>query len=394
MNITTRWSGQGRLQNLAEELERQKESKIDSIIDARQLIVDQKGEHLSLVPVERTQASEFMWLAGVPMRKHALCQLGQKVSPAVPRRFLCELAGDAPDLASDMLGGLMHRTARRLFIRQLDGEVRAVLSDKYRVIDNYDLVFTALETAKEVGAKVLSCSLSDDNMRIKLIAPNLFAALDTGKPGHTFFTPGQLGSAEWREANGIGDMSEWIGVDWFDSGENRVWPTCTISNSETGKGGTTVSFGTCDSACFNLMLVEKLSRSVHLGSRQEVGIYTEETIAVDSQATMMKARDSIKACFNPDIFRAIMDKRRDAAMDEIAAPTAAVDNIVKSLSLPERKRDQLLEYFVRDYAPTRDGLSQAAARMAQDEIGDADAAHDWETAAGAIIEQPTLLRGA
>jgi len=122
------------------------------------------------------------------------------------------------------------------------------------------------------------------------------------------------------------------------------------------------------------------------------GIYSEETIAVDSQAIMLKARDSIKACFDPDAFRIFMAKREGAAQDIIHAPTAAVDNVVKAFDIPEGKRDALLTYFMRDYRPTRDGLSQALARMAQDEIHDADAAHDFEKAAGDLIEQPALVR--
>jgi len=391
---TQKWSGVGRLAHLVAELGRQRTHRIDACIDTQQLMVDDAagGEYLQLAGVEGTQATEFVssgrW-QGVPMNKRALTQLGQKVSPHVPGKFLCNLATGESDLACDLLTGLMNRAEKRLLIRQLDGEVRAVLSDKYRFIDNYDLVGQALETAAAVNARVVSCSLSDDHMRIKLIAPDLWSAFDTGKPGHQFFSPGQLGNAEWQESNGIaGEVAESQG---FSHGGNIVWPVCTISNSETGAGGASVTFGVCDSACFNMMIIEKMQRCVHLGSKLETGYYSDETISVDSQAIMLKMRDSIKACFTPETLAKVIDDRTKAAAYHVAAPSTAVDNVVKAFDLPDGKRDALFSHFIKDYSPTLDGLSQAVARLAQDEP-DADSQHGLEVVAGQIISQPALVR--
>ena len=204
------------------------------------------------------------------------------------------------------------------------------------------------------------------------------------------FKAGDLGNPEWREANGIGDLGLEDTIN--DTGGNIVFPTCTISNSETGSGSTQVEFGTCDGACFNMLTFDKKVRAVHLGSKLDLGIFSEETIAADSKAIMCKMTDAIKACFDPAVFEKHILLREGAQSDIIEAPTMAVDNVVKALDINEDDRDRLLSYFVKDYAMTRDGLSQAVSRMAQDEFENVDKSADFEAMAGKLIEQPALVR--
>tara|TARA_R110000744_G_scaffold66072_4_gene135070 strand:- start:151 stop:1356 length:1206 start_codon:yes stop_codon:yes gene_type:complete len=392
------WTGVGKLTQLVNELERQKESRIDACIDTRQLLVGSNVNNtprynhgLVLQPVPQTQSSEFLPLEGTPFQTKALKQLGSRLTPNVPSKFLMELAEQHPHVGCDLLNQLMSAAPKRMLFRQLDGRVRAVLSDSYRCLDNYDLVFTALGVAQSVGANVLQCTMSDDKMRIKLIAPSMWETLNAGG-GHAngMFKAGDLGNPEWREANGIGELGLEDTIN--DKGGNIVFPTCTISNSETGSGSTQVEYGTCDGGCFNMLTFDKKVRSVHLGSKLELGIFSEETVAADSKAIMCKMTDAIKACFDPAVFKKHIMLREGAQQDIIEAPTMAVDNVVKALDINETDRDRLLTYFVKDYAMTRDGLSQAVSRMAQDEFDNVDKSADFESMAGKLIEQPALIR--
>ena len=133
-------------------------------------------------------------------------------------------------------------------------------------------------------------------------------------------------------------------------------------------------------------------RAVHLGSKLDLGVFSEETIAADSKAIMCKMVDAIKACFDPAVFEKHILLREGAQSDVIEAPTMAVDNVVKAFDINEDDRDRLLSYFVKDYAMTRDGLSQAVSRMAQDEFDNVDKSADFEAMAGKLIEQPALVR--
>ena len=392
---TKKWAGVGKLDQLVNELQRQKESRIDTVLDSRQVYISTKNRvelGLTLCAVEGTQSSEFLHTTqGTPFRTKALKQLGARMTPNVPSKFLVELAAQQPEVGCDLLNQLMCEEPKRMFFRQLDGYVRAVLSDSYRCLDNYDLVFTALEVAQQVDANVLQCTMSDDKMRIKLIAPSMWKTLNAGGGRVSgMFKAGDLGNPEWRERNGIGDLGLEDTIN--DTGGNIVFPTCTISNSETGSGSTQVEFGTCDGACFNMLTFDKKVRSVHLGSKLDLGIYSEETIAADSKAIMCKMTDAIKACFDPAVFEKHILLREGAQSDIIEAPTMAVDNVVKAFDINDDDRDRLLSYFVKDYAMTRDGLSQAVSRMAQDEFENVDKSADFEAYAGKLIEQPALVR--
>ncbi|MEM2151423.1 MAG: DUF932 domain-containing protein [Candidatus Bathyarchaeia archaeon] len=52
------------------------------------------------------------------------------------------------ELLAENINAWLGEKERRL-IRILDGKIRAILSDRYRMIDNYDLVFLALDEFKK-----------------------------------------------------------------------------------------------------------------------------------------------------------------------------------------------------------------------------------------------------
>ncbi len=52
----------------------------------------------------------------------------------------------------------------------LDGNVRAILSDRYRVLDNYDLVFLALDEFAKAGAEVHKLNLTESHLFVKSVA--------------------------------------------------------------------------------------------------------------------------------------------------------------------------------------------------------------------------------
>ena len=58
----------------------------------------------------------------------------------------------------------------RRMVRTLDGTARAILSDRYRRIDNYEVAQTVLPIISEMqGARIESCELTDTRMYIKVV---------------------------------------------------------------------------------------------------------------------------------------------------------------------------------------------------------------------------------
>lgn len=372
------WTGRGRLDQLVAELERQKDARIDFVADTRSLAVAARDGELSLVPTE-PHAMEWLPQQGLPIQDLALEQMGSKVVPPVPGRFMKELAHERPVRAAELLNGLMQDAPGRRFIRCLDGRVRAVLSDRYRVLDHYDIAFAALDAVRAAGGEVIEASLSDTRMKLKFTTRSIWDAIDerrTGDPGSWY--SGGLGNQEHLRR-----VSAQVGGD-LPGGPGTVHPLVTVSNSETGHGGFGVRIGLLRAICFNLATVEDVVAKVHLGDRLAVGIFTEETVSQESKLIYLKARDAIRSAFHPEPFARMVAIARQAQDDAVTSPHSAVQNVAKAVGLCEDERNALLEYFLREYDATRYGMAQAIARLAQDE-SDPDQAGALEDLAGTIL---------
>jgi hypothetical protein len=69
-------------------------------------------------------------------------QLATKLD--VPTAFYERMQTKHPDILSDMVNALFTREPQKTMVRTLDGRARAIRSDGYRTLDNYDL-FCAIQ---------------------------------------------------------------------------------------------------------------------------------------------------------------------------------------------------------------------------------------------------------
>lgn len=377
------WSGRGTLAQLVEELERQKDATVDFVTDTRNLGVRCDGDGGAYLVPAGGDASEFI-LEDTPINPSALAQIGERVSPNIPVRFLRKLVAERPERAERLITDLLHDTASTNLVRILDGRVRAFLSDRYQPLDNYTLAFGAMDVAKQHGGEVIECSLSDNAMRIKMTTRSIFDAIEGAREGGGNWYVGGLGNKEHLNrvaANTRGDLP---------GGPGTVHPLVTIGNSETGHGALNVRMGVLRAVCFNLATVETVVSNVHLGARLDPGIFSRDTIRKEAEATMAKASDSIATAFNEERFAKIVAVCSGAQSVRVD-PSKAVDMAVAGDAIPKEKRDELLAHFLGQQVDhTAYGMAQAVARLAQDE-DNPEAASDYEDFAGKIIAQPSLV---
>lgn len=376
--VTGGWTGRGTLTELVAELDRQKAAKVDFVADTRNLEVRPKGGTLVLTPTD-CRAAEWLGKEGLPIRRLALAQLGSKQEPEIPSMFLERLAELRPNRAADLVNGLMQDGPARRFIRCMDGSVRAILSDRFRVLDHYDLAYAAMDAVRANGGEVVEAALSETHMRIKFTSRQVWEALDVKRQGDRGgWYAGGLGNQKYLSKVAARSGGELPG------GPGTVHPLVTISNSETGHGGYGVRVGILQAICFNLATVEEVVAKVHLGERMEVGIFSQATLNQESKTIYMKSRDAVVSAFKPEVFNKMVDICRAAQDREIKAPQSAVENIAKVGALSEPAREAVLSYFLRDYDMNAYGLAQAVARYAQDEPG-GEAAAAAEDLAGRIL---------
>jgi hypothetical protein len=257
----------------------------------------------------------------------------------------------------------------------LDGQVRAFLSDRYLVIENYDIAFAALDVARESGGEVIECSLSDTHMRIAFTSKLVWDTVNVERAAHKF-----IGSETWSKQVGYKAPQDLPG------GPGTVQPLVTIANSETGHGGFIVTLGILQRICTNMAKIEDVVSKIHIGERLEQGIFAQETVHQEGKLIYMKARDAVRAAFNQEGFKRMVAIAQNAQADKLTNPATALANLAKDHGLSEDSRNAILAHFTRDYDATRYGLAQAVSRYAQD-VDDSETANDLVVLAGSVMRE-------
>lgn len=388
------WGGRGSLTQLVAELERQKATKIDFVADVRSLhaIATEEGTEdgsfprMLMAPMadeSGTPVREFIDASGIEFSESAFSQLAQKSEPPIPVRYARKLLSVDPDACGNLVDSTFFGSGNRRLFRCLDGRVRAVLSDSYRFVDHYDLAFTALEVVQEREGEVIEATLDERRMRLKFTSRSIFDVLDATRSGSdkSSWYAGGIGSKEHLRKVGAN------AGDDLPGGPGTVHPSVVLSNSETGHGGVSVRLGILHGICFNLATVETIVSDIHLGGKLDAGVFTDETRAADSKAIFLKARDAIATAFEPAKFKKLVAKLRKSADVEIQAPSSAVGLVAERLDLDQTKRDSIMSFFSRDYAPNALGLASAITRASQDE-DHPEVAEEWEDFAGEMLRAP------
>jgi len=326
------------LVSLVEELKRQKMNSFDIIAE---------DEHIYAIPDESFGLMLGVYKMGKwPLTEWAHLQLAEKTG--IPKKYYDRMreAGEFKLLADNINTWL--RDGKRL-IRILDGKVRTILSDRYRIIDNYDLVFLALdEFQKKETIEIYRIDLTETMLYIKAIDRTL---TDTIKE------------------------------------QDIVYGGLVIRNSEVGASALRIEPFIFRKVCSNGLILPKTLKKIHLG-RQITEIedidWSDETKELEDKAFWSKVRDVIRATFDKQTFQSWVEKLKESTKVEIKKPMEAVNNIVGHLGLSEEQKQKLLMHFSE---PTKYGLINAVTNLAS-QTKNVDEQIKLEEFAGQILQSP------
>jgi hypothetical protein len=349
---------------------------IDSAADP-DVTTEQRLERTRINPVD---------VATMPLSPTAERQLAAKLG--IPLRYIRTIRGNGyNDLASHNFTYLLEKDKRKLFIRSLDGRVRAVLSDSYKVMDNSDVFFLAAETFQTVGAQLWTARLWDDGFELFGVAPHISGEVRTDRT----FDPGD------------GWQSRWYGK------EGDVHNAAVrISNSETGEGGLTIKPAIMRRVCCNFNIWADGVGRIHVGRRMQQeglvkhltvgdagegeaaasGLFSEETRQAEARTIWLKCRDVIKGAFDAEVFKRYIDRLNQITQTKIEKPEEAVANVVKAYELSESRKNDILRSLLGSGDFSRYGLVQAVTNSAHsaDTAGSFDEASGLESLGGALVE--------
>lgn len=256
-------------------------------------------------------------------------------------------------------------------LRTDDAEIygRAMLSSSYKMIDNYDVLLSALEGIRETGADVLvdQCNLSDTKMRVRFWSPEIKALAPTLL--RNYRTP-------FERPDGGGHGQEGLRDD--DGNLPVVFAGFELSNSETGGGAFMLTPVLRVKICTNGMVMKSDAlREIHLGGKMKDGLITwsAETQEKSAELVRLKARDAVASFMDVDYITGKITEMEADSNRQIREVVPTIERISKTLRFTETEEASILDCFMRSGQADAGGVLHAVTAAAQT-IPDPDRA--WE----------------
>lgn len=337
------------LMSLAQELERQQQSKKDLVVPsalmhhetdtagATRLVVEEDGGpgRYAMTPLARRQLAEKL---------------------RIPYAYFERMREEQPGLLDRNVNAWLQHDEDRRMLRTLDGQVRAVLSDRYRRLDNHDLAESVLPLLQRLPqARFESVELTGTRMYLKVVTPRL------------------------RHEVSPGDVVQ-AGV--------------VVSNSEVGHGTLSVQPLLYRLACSNGLIVSDGSlHKTHVGrsiapGQEAMTLFRDDTVQADDRAFFLKVRDVVEAAVSETAFlQAARRLERTRAIPLAGDPVRSVEVLANRYALNEEERTGVLRHLVMGGDLTAYGLVNAVTHYSQ-AIEDYDRATEFEALGGRLVELP------
>lgn len=334
------------LTEIATELERQIKTKKDYVAPGRQLEV-RAGEK-DLIALHLNGHGDF----GITDIAHE--QISGRLG--IPRSYYDRMRAESPELLTRNVNHWFQSDNKPRMVRTLDGEVRALLSNRYRPLDNSDLAEATLPVIQEAGCRIESAALTEKRLYIKAVTERVQIEVKKG--------------------------------DVIQAG-------IVISNSEVGMGGVKVEPMIFRLVCLNGMIAPDYGlKKYHIGrgfGSEEDGaeeLYRDETREADDKAFWMKVKDIVTGSLQRDVFEKIASRITQAASEEMTGdPVKVVELTQKKMGLNEDERGGILRHLIQGGDLTRWGMVNAVTRASQD-VPSYDRATELERLGGQILELP------
>lgn len=378
MQLTLR---NGSLQDLVDELDQQQERKVDMVVPASKLwsnngnVVVAGGRPEVIDENGVTPAGNLFLTPSAVFDTGMVSKLSETGRP-VGRAFVRGLRQTGRvDLVDSIYNGLLHGNKalnvegdpRSFFLRSFSGKdpehygyARALLSDKYRPLDNWDVLMTVVKGLKEAGFGghvVRQADLTDDKMYVRVSVPEI-----------TALAPGLL----------HGYTSPYGGARGADN--PVVEAGLVITNSETGGGAFTITPELVIKICTNGMTIKKdMRRKTHLGSKLDEGLMqiSQRTLDANKELVASQTIDAINTFLNPEYLNRVLRQIESGSDEKIADVEKAIETVVSRPAFSKADAKGLLASFMDGGDRTRGGMVNAITAYSQS-VEDADRAYEMD----------------
>jgi hypothetical protein len=345
------------LQELVAEVTRINESKRDFIVPTDKMHMRSDGEGGVVLSLTTRPEDGPLSDEDFKIRPYAHDHIAGYAK--IPRDYYKRCLSDGQPgsvLLSDNVNHWIPQIEQPKMIRTIDGDVRAMLSNRYRTLDNYDLLQAIMPTLSEFpDLKVASCDLTETKLYLKVIFPHLQGEVKVGQVVQ-------------------------MGIE--------------VSNSEVGAGAVSVAPFLWTRVCANGAKINSLAHRRHHVGRQAddnefaTEILSDEAREAADRAYWLKVRDTVKATVKLDMFEKALNMAKESAGIPIeGAPEKVIEELANKRGLSESEQGGIMKYLIEGGDLSLWGLSSAVTRMCQD-VPDYDRATELEALGGYLISAP------
>ena len=317
------------LQEVMLELDRQNKAKKDYIGSAQALRLYEDGQTFEIGSMGEARQFGTTRL----FHRQGASALG------IPAKYYDLMQSRKPELLAQNVNAWFGDRENSYMIRTMDygaGRMaRALLSDRYRRIDNMEIASAVLPLfAGSDQYEVVSSEVTENRLYLKIVNRRLEMAV----------VPGDIVQA---------------GV--------------MISNSEVGLGSVSVQPLVYRLVCTNGMVVNDMGeRKNHVGRAAKAvddsfHIYSDETMEAEDKAFLLKLRDVTLAAIEESRFAQVVGRLKEAASIPITGKvTEVVELTARAYGINSDEQDSVLQHLIAGGDLSQYGLSNAITRASQD----------------------------
>ena len=321
------------LNQIREELGRNSLTKVDFIVPAK--AIHAVPLHNFIIGIEGLRPDK-----NFPLENHASMQLADFLG--IPKPYYTKLLRSSAPLLAANINHWLNKIESPRFFRTVNGVIVAILTERYKVLDNDRLLDAVLPMLEERRCEITSACLTDTRIYIKATTPDISRVIENSK------TPNDVVQA---------------GV--------------AVSNSEIGDGQLVILPMIYRTICKNGIIKDIISngaiRRLHLGGIYEIKneAYSIEPELVESSRDRKfwdRVQTAVIKSLSEGIFSRMVDNIECAARMELKVKDAPkiVNKIGYKYDLPQSMRDKIHKYLVSGDDYSKWGLVNAVTQAAND----------------------------
>jgi hypothetical protein len=295
-----------------------------------------------------------------------------------------------------------------------DGVLRAVLSPRYKIIDNLDVLLAVMDGLRGAGVDAYPdvSDLTDRRMHVRFSVPEIAAYAPRLLDGYRspFDGPGGIKRAGNGNRPGMKlDVGGWgvgaqalarglaaakgEGKDYPPGQEPVVFAGLKVTNSDVGEGARTIAPEIVVQICGNrLTLTASADRAVHLGSQKDEGVIEWSAATMDKELALItsQAADAVATFLTPEWFTGKVTEIEAMAGQPVGKPEEVIKDVSKAAGFTQGEAEDILAHFLRGGAYTAGGVANAVTSVSQT-LESADRAAELDARAVPVMAHAARL---